>query len=217
MATIDDVSKWANTLPAWQGDAVRRLLVAGEHPLSAEDYAEILALAKAHLKLAPDPDKVKPMPPSAGTFSGVPGTTVAIKLVSVDDVRNVNIIKPGQTQPFAETGVTVVYGGNGTGKSGYAPASQVGLPGPRQRRPYSSECVRCSPQWSTNRYPQDQTERRFEGYTLDPGAAPDPLLTNISVFDGRCAQGDYGCPQRDFLSALWSGRFSKNGRSRTEN
>jgi len=38
MATIDDVITWANTLPSWQGDAVRRLLVAGEEPLSDQDY-----------------------------------------------------------------------------------------------------------------------------------------------------------------------------------
>ena len=56
MATIDDVIMWATSLPPWQADAVRRLLIAGEHPLSAEDYAEILSLAKADLKLAKAPD-----------------------------------------------------------------------------------------------------------------------------------------------------------------
>ena len=66
MATIDDVIAWANTLPAWQGDAVRRLLLAGEQPLTPQDYSEILALAKADLKLAPPPDNLKPFPPAAG-------------------------------------------------------------------------------------------------------------------------------------------------------
>ena len=109
MATIDDVITWATTLPAWLGDAVRRLLEAGEQPLSAQDYSEILALAKADLKLAPPPDNVKPVPPAAGNFSGAPATTVAVKLLSIENVRNVNIISSGQTQPFAESGITVVY------------------------------------------------------------------------------------------------------------
>ena len=119
LATIDDVIVWANTLPAWQGDAVRRLLVADEQPLTAQDYSEILAFAKAELKLAPAPENGKPVPPAAGKFSGAPATTVAVKLLSIADVRNVNIIKSGQSQPFAESGVTVVYGNNGSGKSGY--------------------------------------------------------------------------------------------------
>jgi len=108
MATIDDVITWANFLPAWQGDAVRRLLATGEQPLSAQDYSEILALAKADLKLAPLPENVTPVPPTAGKFSGAPATKVVIKLLSIDNVQNVNIIKSGQTQPFAESGVTVV-------------------------------------------------------------------------------------------------------------
>ena len=70
MATIDDVIAWANTLPAWQGDAVRRLLVAGEQPLSPQDYSEILALAKVDLRLTSRPGNVTPVPPTAGQFSG---------------------------------------------------------------------------------------------------------------------------------------------------
>lgn len=188
MATIDDVSKWANTLPAWQGDAVRRLLVAGEHPLSAEDYAEILALAKAHLKLAPDPDKVKPMPPSAGTFSGVPGTTVAIKLVSVDDVRNVNIIKPGQTQPFAETGVTVVYGGNGTGKSGYARILKLACQARDKEDHILPNVFAAAPSGPPTAILKIKQNGALKDIPWTQGATPDPLLTNISVFDGRCAR-----------------------------
>jgi len=188
MATIDDVIKWANTLPAWQGDAVRRLLVAGEHPLSAEDYAEVLALAKMHLKLAPDPNTAKPMPPSAGTFSGVPGTTVAIQLVSMDDVRNVNIIKPGQTQPFAETGVTVVYGANGTGKSGYARILKLACQARDKEDHILPNVFAAAPSGP----PTAILKIKQNGVSKDipwiQGATPDPLLTNISVFDGRCAR-----------------------------
>jgi hypothetical protein len=67
--------------------------------VSAQDYSDIVALAKADMKLALQPDNVKPVPPAAGKFSGAPATPVAVKLLSIDDVRNVNIIKSGQTQP----------------------------------------------------------------------------------------------------------------------
>ena len=68
MGTIDDIIAWAHTLPLWQGDVVRRLLVAGKTPLDTKDYSDMLALAKAELKLASSPDKVKPVPPTCGVL-----------------------------------------------------------------------------------------------------------------------------------------------------
>jgi ABC-type sulfate/molybdate transport systems ATPase subunit len=188
MATIDDVIAWANTLPAWQGDAVRRLLLAGEQPLTAQDYSEILALAKAHLKLAPPPDNLKPLPPAAGKFSGVPATTVAVKLLSIDDVRHVNIIKPGQTQPFAESGVTVVYGDNGSGKSGYSRILKLACQARDKDERILPNVFATAPTGT----PTATLKIKQDGYTKDitwtQGAAADPVLTNITVFDGRCAR-----------------------------
>jgi hypothetical protein len=120
MSTIDDVIAWAISLPAWQSDAVRRLLAAGEQPLSAKEYSEILALAKAHMKVASAPETLKAIPPAVGKLSGVPTKTVCIKLLSIDNVHNVNIIKPGQTLPFSENGVTVAR---------IAQTSEEGIPG----------------------------------------------------------------------------------------
>ncbi|MFZ0890704.1 MAG: AAA family ATPase [Candidatus Binataceae bacterium] len=188
MATIDDVIAWANTLPAWQGDAVRRLLLAGEPPLTAQDYSEILALAKADLKLVPPPDNLKPFPPAPGQFSGVPATTVAVKLLSIDDVRNVNIIKSGQTQPFAESGVTVVYGDNGSGKSGYSRILKLACQArDKDERilPNVFAAVPTGTPTATLKIKQDATAKDI---TWTQGTAPDPVLTNITVFDGRCAR-----------------------------
>jgi hypothetical protein len=120
MAIIDDVITWANTLPTWQADAVRRFLVAGDTLLSPQDYSETLALAKAELKLAPPPKNINAIPPAAGMFSGAPAATVAVKLISIYSVHNVNIIQSEKPITFSESGVTVLYGGNGSGKSGYS-------------------------------------------------------------------------------------------------
>ena len=97
------------------GDAVRRLLVAGEQSLSAQDEDEIITFAKAALSLAPPPTHITPAPPAPGIFSGTPATAIAVQLLSIDDVQHVNIIESGKTLPFAETGVTVIYGSNGSG------------------------------------------------------------------------------------------------------
>jgi len=47
-----------------------------------------------------------------------PGETVI--LVALRELENVNQIPNDHTLTFAETGITVIYGGNGSGKSGYA-------------------------------------------------------------------------------------------------
>jgi hypothetical protein len=188
VATIDDVIAWANGLPAWQGDAVRRLLLAGEQPLTPQDHSDILAFAKAELKLAPPPENAKPVPPAAGKFSGVPATKVAVKLLSIADVRNVNIIKSGQTQPFAENGVTVVYGNNASGKSGYSRILKLACQARDKEERILPDVFAAASTGSptaTLRIKQDANPRDI---VWSQGGAADPVLTNITVFDGRCAR-----------------------------
>jgi energy-coupling factor transporter ATP-binding protein EcfA2 len=188
VATIDDVITWARTLPAWQGDVVRRLLVAGERPLTAQDYSEILAFAKAELKLAAPPENAKPVPPAAGKFSGAPATTVAVKLLSITDVRNVNIIKSGQTQPFAENGVTVVYGNNGSGKSGYSRILKLACHARDKEERILSDVFSAASAGTPRATLQIKQDANPKDILWSQGTPADPVLTNITVFDGRCAR-----------------------------
>ena len=188
MATIDDIITWVGSLPAWQGDAVRRLLSTGEQPISDQDYSEILALAKADLKLAPPPENLKPVPPVAGKFSGAPATTVAVKLLSIDDVRNVNIIKAGQTQPFAESGVTVVYGDNGSGKSGYSRILKLACQARDKDERILPNVFATAPTGTPTAILKIKQDDRPKDIVWTQGVPADPVLTNIIVFDGRCAR-----------------------------
>jgi len=188
MATIDDVITWANYLPAWQGDAVRRLLATGEQPLSTHEYSEILALAKADLKLAPPPENLKPVPPVAGAFSGSPARTVAVKLLSIDDVRNVNIIKSGQTQPFAESGVTVVYGNNGSGKSGYSRILKLACQARDKDEDILPDVFATAPTGTPTARLKIKQDNEPKDIVWTQGTPADAILTNIAVFDGRCAR-----------------------------
>jgi len=190
MATIDDVIAWAGSLPAWQGDVVRRLLATGEQPLSAQDYSEILALAKADLKLAPPPKNVKAVPPAAGKLSGIPATTVAVKLLSIDNVQDVNIIKNGQTQPFAENGVTVVYGDNGSGKSGYSRILKLACQARDKDERILPNVFATTPTGiptATLKIKIKQDDKPKD-IVWSQGTPTDPILTNITVFDSRCAR-----------------------------
>lgn len=188
MAAIDDVIAWANTLPVWLGDTVRRLLLAGEASLSAQDYVEILALAKAELLLEPYPTDLVPIPPAAGKFSGAPATKIPVTLLSIDDVRNVNIIKSGQSQPFAESGITVVYGANGSGKSGYARILKMACKARDKDEAILPNVFAKTPIGTPTATLRVKKGAIPSDITWTQGIDPDPVLTNLTVFDGRCAR-----------------------------
>jgi len=118
MSLLQEIVSWAAGLPTWQSDALRRLFSQGT--LTSRDEAEILAMAKAHHKLVPPEAALAPIPLQSShlpTSSAKANPTV---LLTMQDVKNVNALAPGHKISFAPKGLTIIYGGNGTGKSGYA-------------------------------------------------------------------------------------------------
>ncbi len=116
--TINEIVKWAVLLPKWQSDALRRLFVNGE--LSQDDKHDVINIAKQANGL-----KLKEVPPVAIPFtaSHAPGQssgTDIVYLKTIRDIKYVNALASGQTIKFGGKGITVVYGDNGTGKSGYS-------------------------------------------------------------------------------------------------
>ncbi|MBU6142168.1 AAA family ATPase [Patescibacteria group bacterium] len=118
MTMLEEIVEWSKSLPAWQSDALRRLFLRGK--LTEADEAEILAMAKTHHGIS---QKTVPPAPVVLQTSHLPTTSSAAKptiLLSMKDVKNVNALATGQEISFGPTGLSIVYGGNGTGKSGYA-------------------------------------------------------------------------------------------------
>lgn len=114
---IDDIIKWSDEkLQPWQRDALRRLACAGS--LTSADQAELLALVKQRAGLAVATVPPEPVGLAKSHFSGaVAGAP--LKLVAVRDVQNVNRLASGSRIDFAPEGLTVIYGRNGSGKSGF--------------------------------------------------------------------------------------------------
>lgn len=118
MALLNEIVRWTESLPAWQRDACRRLLQK-EEGLSDDDYRELYALLKYEngaediITVAAVPLRQKHLP--AGTISGV-----TVVLSALRNLKDVNRIPQDSVLNFSEDGMTVVYGGNGSGKSGYA-------------------------------------------------------------------------------------------------
>ena len=117
MAVLQEILAWTEGLPAWQSDAVSRLLA--NHSLTAQDYEDLYAL----LKLAhgiPDPKNRQPQPLTADQIPAQIEKNTHIELRAIKNLRNVNAIADNQQLAVGPVGMTVIYGDNGSGKSGYS-------------------------------------------------------------------------------------------------
>ncbi|KXG44574.1 hypothetical protein [Tepidibacillus decaturensis] len=118
-AVIESIVKCVeNDLPDWQSDAVRRLLTQNE--LTDEDELEILSMVKSLYGLNNgDQLLVSPKPLKSSDILGTKYKSMKLTMKAMSDLRNVNAIPDGSGLKFAHKGLSVMYGENRAGKSGY--------------------------------------------------------------------------------------------------
>lgn len=112
---LNTILKWSQNRPLWQRDVLRRILVNG-YP-DEDALREILVLCKkehgdSSVTLAAQPLSKDHLPID-------PGAGESVSLLRIANVVGVNQLASGQTLEFEKNGLTIVYGQNGTGKSGY--------------------------------------------------------------------------------------------------
>ncbi|MCH7725473.1 MAG: hypothetical protein IH991_03165 [Planctomycetes bacterium] len=113
MTVLEQLLEWSQDRPAWQRDALRRLVQNGE--LSDDDIRALVDICKSAHGLA-DQEGIAPL-----TKEHVPQKTAGsepVALVSIFHHRGVNALAEDQTLEFAPN-LTVVYGDNAAGKTGY--------------------------------------------------------------------------------------------------
>ena len=120
MSVLTDIIKWSGEIPSWQGDAVRRIIE--KVILEESDKKEIIEMFKKESGLIEDLAGRIPSPkllelPKIEISSG---EEILMILKSMGPLQNVNALATDQILEFAENGVTVIYGVNASGKSGYA-------------------------------------------------------------------------------------------------
>ncbi|MCP3054948.1 AAA family ATPase [Aurantimonas marianensis] len=176
---LRDVLAWSIERPAWQRDALRRLVAQGE--LADGDLAELTALCK---------DKTLAVQPLAeGDINAQQTGAPAVALKSIRGVQNVNALAEGQTLTFLPTGVTIVYGDNGAGKSGYVRILKRAC---RARTTRGKEETLLPNIYERQTGPQRADLEYCAGSQVQKaewknGEATDALLSEISVFDSRTA------------------------------
>ncbi len=186
---LEIILDWSRDRPAWQRDALRRIVQVQK--LSETDFAELAALCKFSRTEKPSESDPKPRPLEASHLPANPGAGASVALTAIKDVSAVNQLASQQILSFGSTGITVVYGDNGAGKSGYARLlkracrarhSEVILPnvygGPATNTASATLCYSVGGAAQTPEPWQD---------TGKPAPQPHPVLSAISVFDADCA------------------------------
>jgi energy-coupling factor transporter ATP-binding protein EcfA2 len=105
-----DIVTWSADRPGWQRDTLR-LLVASDQP-SSEHVDALYGLALAA--------GTATAPLTATDVRSTTARTAQVTLKSVGKPEDVNALASDQTLTFEKSGLTIVYGDNGAGKSGYA-------------------------------------------------------------------------------------------------
>ena len=188
MSTLDLIIKWAQEdLLDWQSDAVRRMLTQEE--LTKEDKNEILLMLKASHGLIDRKNTKESRPLKEGDLSGAPSCRIEIILKAIEDISNVNAIKDDSSLPIGHQGMTVIFGENGVGKSGYARVLKRACRARDSQERilpnvFSKECS--GPAKAS--FKIDAGDKKdIKVSWVDKEDSPD-ILSNISVFDSKCGQ-----------------------------
>ena len=179
MNVLQEILEWSHGRPMWQRNALRRLVLNGE--LSDEDICSLTEICKSAHGLAEqqvnDPLAKEHMPDR--TAGAVP-----VSLVSIFHHRGVNALAEDQTLNFA-SGLTVVYGDNGAGKTGYIRILKSAC------RARGQEHILGNVVSGTSPLAPVVAIKYKVGIEPEPrewaGTAEDEFVSRVSVFDTQCA------------------------------
>jgi energy-coupling factor transporter ATP-binding protein EcfA2 len=112
-----EIETWFQTRPKWLQDAARRILQSGQ--LGKKDVEELVAFCKAEVGIIdPAYKDLKPIGIANGALSGSQNQST-LRLVEISELKGVNALQPRMALEFGDKPLTIVYGQNGSGKSGY--------------------------------------------------------------------------------------------------
>jgi hypothetical protein len=186
MTILQEIFKWAKSLPIWQQDAITRLVAKGA--LDATDIDDLYALLKlSHGISDPKGRTAKLVDPNSIPIPS-DGSSL-VQITSIRDLKHVNALAEAQTIPIATTGLTAIYGGNGAGKSGYSRvlkrACRARDQSERIRPNAALQPGKAGPATATFDLLVNGVASSVDW--IDKQAAPD-VLGAIAIFDSLCAR-----------------------------
>lgn len=186
MSIIQEIHKWSQGLQPWQQDAIARLYT--DRSLTSTDIEDLFALAKAEYGVE-DPEKRSGSKLATAQLAAPAVPNRIVQICAIKNLQHVNALAEDQRLPIASTGLTIIYGENGTGKSGYSRVLKQACRARDRRETLLPDM----------RKPPDQLavatatfETMVDGTALDlewiHGQEAPEQLSEIAIFDAHCAR-----------------------------
>lgn len=198
----DDFETWLNGRPKWLQTAAR-MLIDSKRQLNQEEIKSLARLCKLEAKDEADPGFLTVTP---GTLSQAANRPL-LRIDEILDVHGLNAIKPGANLPFGKSNLAVIYGQNGTGKSGFARLLKQ-ICGSRSKDEIHSNVFDPTPMACRAHF-KVSIDGKPADVHWDIPSGPHKALRHAQVFDSKAAQQYMGrteaCyePSRmKFVSAL---------------
>tara|TARA_R110002074_G_scaffold398740_1_gene590997 strand:+ start:116 stop:2764 length:2649 start_codon:yes stop_codon:yes gene_type:complete len=188
MNATHDILEWSNTkLSPWRQDALRRFASASE--LSASDEVEILNMIKEKAGFTLTAKAPIPNPLTKTHLATLPSDK-PLHITGIRNIKNVNRLAPNAGLTFSPTGLTVIYGRNGSGKSGFVRIFRTAC---RTRADNPAKLKVLADVYGTSTDPQEaEIIASINGNEIivpwKVGLPPSDSLLPISVFDSAAAQ-----------------------------
>lgn len=179
---LQEVFNWAADRPEWWQDGIRRIIT--QENITSSDIQDLVRLCKGENGIG----EVE-LEPEILDVSGasLEKNNKSIEILSLSEVENINALKAGQSLCLDTGGLTVIYGQNASGKSGYARILKYMCRSRGQEEPllpniYENKDV---DQQVKIKYEQDGLVEEFV-WTGEDGDIP-PELQKVSIFDSKTA------------------------------
>jgi hypothetical protein len=172
----EELVEWSGSRPAWQRSVLLRL--ANGEQIGADD---VRAIALQLVQGASDDSPAL----AEADLPGGGGSGACIRLHSLQPVAHVNALLDGQVLKFEGSGVTVVYGDNASGKSGYARLVKKVV-----RARHQPDVLTNIFEDRSSELPAATVEYEVDGVLREeewPGEA-NPLLGQIGFYDEACGE-----------------------------
>ena len=179
MTVLQQILEWSKDRFQWQRDALRRLFVNGD--LNDGDIIALTEIVKGAHGLA---EHIEGVPLSEAQVPAERVNASAVTLEAIFHDQGVNALADNQSLKFSPF-LTIVYGDNGAGKTGYIRILKQACRARRQEDILGNVVSGIAP-------PPPSVRIRYNVSNEDnprqwQGGDTDEFLSRVSVFDSQCA------------------------------
>ena len=175
---VDNIATWFNEQPAWMREAVETYMIT---------ESKISELAEICLLEAKGADCSKYKVSETNLLSMGTGSSFAIKQIS--GIKGVNAIDTDKPMDFSGKGMNVIYGTNGSGKSGYIRIFKM-ISGATYREEIKANIYKSKkimPECTITVEEDGKPPQELQCNLKTPGEHD--ILKRIDIFDTKTAQG----------------------------